>query len=75
MTSGNGIHLGVLRVWGLKDMAKQHLRVLGHDGAREGTALVSAKVVAISPTTTHKFFEVVAWVNFLVLRRQVVEHF
>jgi hypothetical protein len=75
MTSGNGIHLRVLRVWGLKDMAKQHLRVLGHDGARESTALVSAKVVAFSPTTAHKLFEVVAWIKFLVLRRQIVEHF
>jgi hypothetical protein len=55
-------------------VAQQHLRVLRHDGAREGVALVSSEVMAVSPPATDKLLKVVAWIKLLVPGREVVKN-
>ena len=48
-------------------MAKEQLRVLVHDGAREGVALVWAQIMAVPPAATDELFEISAWVEFFVV--------
>jgi hypothetical protein len=56
-------------------MAKKQLRLFRHYRASESIALVSTKIMAISPTTTNKLLEVIASIKLFVLRREIVEDF
>jgi hypothetical protein len=66
--SALNMYLRVVGVRRLENVTKKQLRLLRHDCAGKCVALVSAQVVVVSPTTTHKLLEVVAWVKCLVIR-------
>ena len=67
-------HLGGLGIGSLEDMAQQQLGVLGHDGARERIALVGPEIMALSPPSTNQLLKIGARIEFLVIRREVVEN-
>ena len=48
-------------------MAKEQFRVLVHDGAREGIALVRAQIMAVAPSTTDELLEISAWIELFVV--------
>lgn len=54
-------------------MLEEQVRVLGHDRASEGIALVLAQVMSLAPASADKLLEVSARVELLVVRRQVVQ--
>ena len=59
--------LRVFGIRGFQDVAKEQFRVLVHDGAREGVALVWAQIMAVPPAATDELFEISAWVEFFVV--------
>lgn len=48
-------------------MAKEQLRVLVHDGAREGVALIGAQIMAVPPAAADELFEISAGIQLFVV--------
>jgi hypothetical protein len=54
-------------------MPKQHLRVLAHDCPRKGITLIWAKIMTLIPSAADQLFEIVTWIQILVVRGEIVE--
>ena len=65
-------YLRILRVRSFENVTKKELRVLIHDGTGESIALIGAEIMTVSPSATDELFEVIAWVQLLVVWREIV---